>query len=102
MVAKAPEGWPEPGPIQGFETVREQFARNKDSWGEEHVEIDEIRELDSERVLTQIRWLTTGKESGIAFESPVTQLFTLREGKVVRVEFYFDRAAALEAAGVRE
>jgi ketosteroid isomerase-like protein len=101
-VAQAPDGWPEPGVIEGFEAVREQFARNKDSWEEEHVEIDEIRELGPDRVLAHVRWVTKGKASGLAFETPVTELLTVRGGRITRAEFFLDRARALEAAGVWE
>jgi ketosteroid isomerase-like protein len=94
-----PKEWPETGILEGYEAVRAQFTRNKDSWEEEHVEIDEIRETRPELVLARIRWVTKGKESGIPFESPVTILFRLRRGRIVRLEYYFDHADALEAAG---
>jgi hypothetical protein len=92
---KAPEGWPETGVIHGWEAVRTQFARNKDSWEEEHVEIQEIRELPSGLVLARIRWITTGKGSGLNFESLVNILFELRDGLITRVEYYFDQEDAL-------
>ena len=92
---KAPEGWPETGVIHGWEAVRTQFARNKDSWEEEHVEIEEIRELPSGLVLARIRWITTGKGSGLNFESLVNILFELRDGLITRVEYYFDQEDAL-------
>lgn len=94
-----PKEWPETGILEGYEAVRAQFTRNKDSWEEEHVEIDELRETRPELVLARIRWVTKGKESGIPFESPVTILFRLRRGRIVRLEYYFDHAEALEAAG---
>jgi len=97
----APRGWPEMGIIKGWEDVRTQFARSKDSWEEEHVEIDQIEELQPGVVLAQIRWVTRGKESKIAFERPVSTLFRLRE-RIVRIEYYFDRADALKAAGLSE
>jgi ketosteroid isomerase-like protein len=98
---KGPEGWPETGILRGWEAVRLQFARNKDSWEEEHVEIDEINDVGSDLALAQIRWVTKGRESGITFESPVSILFTVR-GKIVRLEYYFDHAEALKAAGLSE
>jgi ketosteroid isomerase-like protein len=99
--AVAPTGWPETGVIRGYDEVRIQFERNKDSWEEEHVEIDEIREVSPELVLARIRWVTKGKESGIPFESPISTLFRLR-GRIVRIEYYFNHAEALEAAGLAE
>jgi ketosteroid isomerase-like protein len=53
------------------------------------------------------RWLSSfacmgrGKESGIEVEAPVAHLWTLRDGKGVRIRV-LDRETALEAAGLRE
>jgi ketosteroid isomerase-like protein len=101
-VAKTPEGWPEGGVLEGWEAIRNQMARNKDSWEEEQVEVVELRELDLDRVMARIRWTTTGSESHLAFESGLTALFTLREGRIARLDYYFDHAKALEAAGIGE
>jgi ketosteroid isomerase-like protein len=44
-----------------------------------------------------------GKGSGIAVEFPPHwQVFTLREGKVIRQTFFLEEAEALEAAGLSE
>jgi len=103
VVGKAPEGWPETGLIEGWEAVRAQFARNKDSWEEERVEIDELLEPKPGLVLARVRWLTRGKTSEIPFESPVTIFFKLLEGRIVRLEYYFDHGEAqpcvFDAAG---
>ena len=100
VVARAPDGWPETGLIRGWEAVRTQFARNKDSWEEEHVEVQELEELQAEQVLARIRWVTVGKESGLSFESVVNVLFALHEQRITRVEYYFDRRDAIKAAGL--
>jgi ketosteroid isomerase-like protein len=97
----APEGWPESGPFKGWPSFRRGIERIKDSWESERVEVDELRDL-GERVLARWRWLTVGKQSGIASESQVTAVSTLREGKIIRVDYFFDHAKALEAAGLSE
>jgi ketosteroid isomerase-like protein len=43
-----------------------------------------------------------GSGSGVAVSRPVFQLFTFRQGLVVRQEDFLDRSRALEAAGLRE
>jgi ketosteroid isomerase-like protein len=43
-----------------------------------------------------------GKQSGIASETQVTAVSTIREGRIIRVEYFFDHAKALEAAGLSE
>ena len=43
-----------------------------------------------------------GGASGAAVERELGEVFTLRDGKVVRVRLYGSWAEALEAAGLRE
>ena len=43
-----------------------------------------------------------GRASGVGVERPFALLWTLREGKVVRVVWFLDRTEALEAAGLGE
>jgi ketosteroid isomerase-like protein len=94
VTALPPAGWPETGLLEGWEAVRAQFARNKDSWEEEHVEIEEIDELRPDLLVARVRWKTRGKDSGLTFESPVHILFGLRAGRITRLEYYFDRGDA--------
>ena len=44
----------------------------------------------------------TGKGSGLPIERRHVQVWTFREGLIVRIDFYPDREAALEAVGLRE
>jgi ketosteroid isomerase-like protein len=102
VVTIAPRGWPEASDRRGWEETREQFERLKDSWSMERTEVDEIRDLGEDRVLARFRWLVSGRTSGIPAETPFTSLSTLREGKIIRIEFFLDHAEALEAAGLSE
>jgi ketosteroid isomerase-like protein len=43
-----------------------------------------------------------GASSGVAAELEQAQVFTLRDGKVVRIDSYLNREKALEAAGLSE
>jgi ketosteroid isomerase-like protein len=43
-----------------------------------------------------------GRASGVKVETRFYEVYTLREGKVSRVDEYTERAEALEAAGLRE
>jgi ketosteroid isomerase-like protein len=97
----APEGFLESGPFKGWLSVRREFERLKESWESERVEVDELRDL-GERVLARWRWVTVGKRSGVASEVEVTTVSSLREGKIIRVDYFLDRTEALEAVGLRE
>ena len=43
-----------------------------------------------------------GKGSGVEMESDTAVVYELRDGRVVRIQAYMDRAMGLEAAGLRE
>jgi ketosteroid isomerase-like protein len=55
-----------------------------------------------DKVLAWIRFSGKGITSGTPVEMEQAQIWTFRDGKVVRVEEYFDRHKALEAAGLKE
>jgi hypothetical protein len=52
------------------------------------------------RVLISIRQTGRGRQSGVPIEYHYFQLFTIRDGKVRKVEFFRHPADALEAAGL--
>ena len=43
-----------------------------------------------------------GRESGVAVDARFYEVYTLRDGKIVRVDEFVERAEALEAAGLSE
>lgn len=63
---------------------------------------ERIIDLDDDRVLVLDLQTGRGKNRGIAVEHETAWLFTLREGEIVRLEGYWDRAQGLEAAGLSE
>jgi ketosteroid isomerase-like protein len=52
-------------------------------------------------VLAYWAWHATGQRSGINVSSDWFGLLTLRDGGIARLRFFYDRAEALEAAGLR-
>jgi len=55
-----------------------------------------------DRVLVLWRQSGRGRASGIPYEQELADIFTLRNGKIVRLVSYWDRSEALEAAGLSE
>jgi ketosteroid isomerase-like protein len=53
-----------------------------------------------ERVVALILQKTTGQGSGVALEREDAMVFELRDGMIVRIDYYNDRAQALKDAGV--
>ncbi|HMC07532.1 MAG TPA: hypothetical protein VKG89_09085, partial [Solirubrobacterales bacterium] len=66
-----------------------------------HFEIEEARDL-GDKVLLVASHRGRGRASGAEVRGRTGYLYTLRGGKIVRGELYPSRAAALEAAGLRE
>jgi ketosteroid isomerase-like protein len=64
-------------------------------------DIDEARDL-GDVVLLIATHHGRGRSSGVEVHGQTGYLYGLRDGKIVRVELYRDRADALEAAGVPE
>jgi ketosteroid isomerase-like protein len=73
-----------------------------DEWGEFRFEPEEIIDFGDDRLMWVGRTTGSGLSSGAAVESQCAVLLTLSAGRVIREEVYFDRAQALEAAGLAE
>jgi ketosteroid isomerase-like protein len=68
-------------------------------WGDFRYEPEELRDL-GDRLLVIGRIKSGGLSSGANPDSDYADLFTLSAGRVIREQTYFDRAEALDAAGV--
>jgi steroid delta-isomerase-like uncharacterized protein len=92
--------------LQGVYRGRDEFRR----WAEEvieifespHQEIDRITELSGNRVLTENILTAHGKGSGVPAELRYWALYWISDGKIARRQVFWNRAEALEAAGLRE
>jgi uncharacterized protein len=71
------------------------------SWEHLRVEAERFYDLD-DRVLVLSRETARGKHSGVLMDHEIGDLFTLRDGKIVRWENYWERAEALRAAGLQQ
>jgi ketosteroid isomerase-like protein len=98
----APEGWPEGAVSEGVDAWRRQAQRLRDSWEQARIEVDEIRPAGKDRVFARIRYVTRGKDPGISFDTPMATVFSLRDQKITRMEFFWNTAQALESAGLPE
>lgn len=90
---------PDAATHRGLKAIRRYFAQ----WVEMFEGIDfRAKELidAGDKVFAWMRFSGTGTTSGVPVEMEQGQVWTFRCGKVVRVEEYFDRAEALEAAGL--
>ena len=100
-VFEEPPEQPGPSIAEGREAVSQTFTKFDETWEEHRSEPEEIRAIDDERVLLFSVDHFRGRD-GIEISQPSGTLFTLRDGKVVRMQAFWERGRALEAAGLRE
>jgi ketosteroid isomerase-like protein len=70
-------------------------------WDESRLEPHELLDF-GDRVLILCRWVGRGRGSGVEVTQPVAMLSTLRKGRVVRWQAWWDWPEALEAVGLPE
>jgi ketosteroid isomerase-like protein len=96
----SPEVAMEPDTYRGEEGVRRYFESFEEAM-EDIRFLPEGEFLDAgDKVFVPFRLAARGKETGIEVEQPAFQVWTLRGGKLLRVEVFGAREAALEAAGL--
>jgi ketosteroid isomerase-like protein len=91
----------ETGETYGVNAVRNNFEDWQSAWEELEVTIEEIIDA-GDRVVHSAHYRGRGRGSGIKVDARYYEVYTLREGKIIRVDEYTERIAALEAAGLRE
>jgi ketosteroid isomerase-like protein len=93
---------PDAGTFNGRQAVGSWFGDWFVSFGRDYqFEIEEVLSV-GDRVLVVQRHQGRGRTSGIELEWTNASVFSLRVGRIVRVELYGSRARAVEALGRRE
>jgi ketosteroid isomerase-like protein len=87
---------PEAGCYRGIDSIRTLLEGFLESWDDLHQEVETARS-SNDRVLVQLKFRGTGRGSGVEVETRYAHLWTLRGEKGVRVDAYYDPAAAEEA-----
>jgi ketosteroid isomerase-like protein len=92
---------PDASSYTGVEELRKAINSWIGMWSEYDVEVVRYADADDD-VVVLFRERGHGGVSGAAVERELGEVFTLRDGKVVRVRLYGSWREALEAAGLRE
>ena len=87
---------PEAGLYQGRDSIRTFLQSFLESWEDFNQETEDLIPGEG-RVLLMLRSRVQGKGSGIQVEGEYAHLWTMRDGRGVRVDAYFDRKEALRA-----
>ena len=93
--------FPEGGTFEGRSAIHQFFEGLREGWSAVAGVPTDFR-VDADRVLVAAEWRGTGELSGIEAGSDWSVLFTLLDGWIVGVRFFFDRREALRAAGLAE
>ncbi len=101
FVFEEPPEQPAPRVAQGRDAAVEMFNQFDEAWEEHQSEIEQMRALDGERVLALTIEHFKGRD-GIAIDQPCGSIFTIRDGEIMRMQCFWERKNALEAAGLSE
>ena len=98
VIWRPTEDWPEPGPYAGPEAVMRFIEQLRDTWDAEALEPISDFIHGADRVVVRFVW--HGRGRGPESNIEVTCVYTVRKGKIIAFEFFWDHAEALEAVGL--
>ena len=71
------------------------------AWNEYEVTHEEFVDA-GDRVVVTLHLRARGRGSGVEIDARFFDVYTIRDGEIVRMDEFTERSAALEAAGLRE
>ena len=99
VIVRPAEGWPEPGPFVGREALMRSYEQLREAWDADA--LAPISFIDAaDRVVVRHLWRGVGQGPDMNME--VTNVFTVREGRIFYQESFWDHAKALETLGLSE
>src|SRR5512133_175925 len=79
---------------RGHEGIRQWFRDIDEMFSSVHFEVEKVRDLGDDRFLVLGRLRARGRRSGADVDSPIGQLFELRDGRAVRGWAYLSHEEA--------
>ena len=92
---------PDAEDFHGHDGVRAWFSKVDETLQKVHWEAEQIVD-GGERLFVALKLDAAGRASGIEAELRIFQAWTIRNGRLVRLESYLSRDEAPEAAGLRQ
>ena len=93
-----PEGAIEPGTRRGLEAFTKATQKLYEAWEYWRAEPESLTAV-GEQVVAVVRYAARGRGSGVEVEGRESALWTLRDGKVIRYQWFHGENDAAEAAG---
>jgi ketosteroid isomerase-like protein len=100
VILRTVKNWPEPGPYVGREAVMRSFEQQRDTWDADTMEVSSDFIDTADRVVVRAIWRGVGR--GPQSNIELTDVLTVRKGRIRDHEFFWDHAEALEAVGLSE
>ncbi|MGH2976149.1 MAG: nuclear transport factor 2 family protein, partial [Solirubrobacterales bacterium] len=100
IIWRGPEGWPEPGPYAGREAVMRQVEQLRETWDTDTFQL--ISDLVDVRDRVAVRLIWHGAGHGPESNIELTGIYTVRKGRIVAIEVFWDHAEALQILGLSE
>ena len=100
-VFEEPPEQPSPTVAEGRDAAVRTFRQFDEAWEEHRSDPEEVRVIDDERVLVLSIEHFRGRD-GLEISQPCGSIYTLRDGKIVRLQSFWERETALKAADLRE
>ena len=91
-----------PQHLRGLADFIAHSEQYRDGWIDHVYELLELIEVPDGRVVALIRQSARGRQSGVPVVFHYFALYTIRGGKVLKIEYFSHRADALQAAGLGE
>jgi ketosteroid isomerase-like protein len=98
FVVSGPEG----GEYHGREGLAFAWRDFLSAWEDFRVEAERVLPGREGMYVLLLRNIGRGKGSGMLIEAEVANVMTMRDGRIARLEMFWDREAALRAAGAGE
>jgi ketosteroid isomerase-like protein len=92
-------GWPGQQEYHGIEGARQFLHEWLEAWDDWELRVHELRDA-GEQIVAIVRQRGRSKAMDLPVDMTFAQVFTLRDGKQVRMQMYAEPSQALEAAGL--
>ena len=86
---------------RGRSEITQMYESEADAWDRQRIEPERLIDAGERVVVLQCEY-QRGRSSGLELVVETAAVVDLRDGRVVRIQGYMDRAAALRAAGLSE
>jgi ketosteroid isomerase-like protein len=85
---------------RGHDAIRASLVRWKGEWDDYQLLPEEF-EQKGDRVVVAVHMRGRGRASGIEVDARLYDVYTLSDGKIVRMDQFTERSEAFEAAGLQ-